>query len=257
MRAVVAVHQETWLTTRAAVGWAAGAVLGPPYFVPGLGRDLAKLGGDLAWGVVFVGLGVGAWRSRATPLGAFGLHLLALLVFYTFYLPATWFLPRYLAPVAVAATLGPATDVARRWNALGRFGAFALVAVPLWNSVAMLRSPVATRAPDEGATAFAADAQAAWALLPPGAVVGSQQSGALAWFAPPGSRVVNLDGVVDREASAALREGRMGEFARDRGVTHLVDWAVHLRIFAARGGATGEAVGKAGRFVVVESAVRP
>ncbi len=63
------------------------------------------------------------------------------------------------------------------------------------------------------------------------AVVGSLQSGALAYYAQGRIRVVNLDGVVDRSARDAIAGGTLADFARARGVTHLADWDFNLQNF--------------------------
>jgi len=64
--------------------------------------------------------------------------------------------------------------------------------------------------------------------LDPEAVVGGFQTGALAYFAPTGIRVVNLDGVVNRDAYRALRERRIFAYLRERRVTFLADWGMNL-----------------------------
>jgi hypothetical protein len=73
------------------------------------------------------------------------------------------------------------------------------------------------------------------AAAPRGAVIGSMQSGALGWFAD-GVRVVNLDGVVDADARRAVATGRLCAFVRERGVTHLADWAMNRELFLSRCG---------------------
>jgi hypothetical protein len=90
-----------------------------------------------------------------------------------------------------------------------------------------------------GAKGYIEPARQVLALAPDGAVVGSLQSGALGWLAPLAKKktsIVNLDGVVDREARAAFRERRLAAFARSRGVTHLCDWEFNVRTFVERSG---------------------
>ena len=57
--------------------------------------------------------------------------------------------------------------------------------------------------------------------FPPGATVGGSQTGAIGYFADR-LRVVNLDGVVNRECYDAMREGRMLDYLRRAGVRDLV-----------------------------------
>ena len=89
----------------------------------------------------------------------------------------------------------------------------------------------------DGAKGYRVPAKQILAAAPSGAVLGALQSGALGYFAAfesRGVRVVNLDGVVDRDAARAFREGTLDQFARDRGITHVVDWPFNLAVFRAR-----------------------
>ena len=54
--------------------------------------------------------------------------------------------------------------------------------------------------------------------------------------------MINLDGVVDPEASRAFREKRLAEYARERGITHIADWPINLRAFVDHSGADPDAV---------------
>ncbi len=58
-------------------------------------------------------------------------------------------------------------------------------------------------------------------LLPPPAVVGAYQSGAVGYFNP---NVVNLDGKVNSAALDAVSRGQFPAFVAARGITHVVDW---------------------------------
>ncbi len=59
-------------------------------------------------------------------------------------------------------------------------------------------------------------------LLPEGARLGAFQSGTLAYASR--HTVVNLDGVVNHQAGAALREGRVMAYALEEGVDCILDW---------------------------------
>ncbi|MGC8838153.1 MAG: ArnT family glycosyltransferase [Anaerolineae bacterium] len=58
--------------------------------------------------------------------------------------------------------------------------------------------------------------------LPPGARLGAFNAGIPGYFA--GFAVVNLDGVVNGEAFAAVRERRVLAYLEEAGITHLLDW---------------------------------
>jgi hypothetical protein len=85
-----------------------------------------------------------------------------------------------------------------------------------------------TRGDIDGITGYRDAALSMFAAAPAGATIGALQSGALGYFCPSGSSVVNLDGVVSRDAHRAYVESRIDERLRARGVTHLADWNVGL-----------------------------
>lgn len=67
-------------------------------------------------------------------------------------------------------------------------------------------------------------------VVPPGARVGCFNAGLVAWMsvtrpegAAPGARIVNLDGVVDSRAFAALRAGRLAAWLDEQGVAYVLD----------------------------------
>jgi hypothetical protein len=192
--------------------------------------------------------GTRRWITHAVVAAA-----LALLVFYTFFLAAPWFYARYLAPVEALVTIPMAAlavtaCTARHLRIVDRSVALAAVALLALIGIGMTvpnvwRDPSLT--PDtglEGAKGYREAAQTVLESVPKGATVGSLQSGALSYYAA-GTRVVNLDGVVDHEAADALREHRLGAFARARGVTAFADWAFNLDAFIERSGVPGLTTG--------------
>jgi hypothetical protein len=72
--------------------------------------------------------------------------------------------------------------------------------------------------------------------FPPGAVVGGSQTGALGYFADR-LKVVNLDGVVNRECYDAMREQRLLDYVRSTGVRDLV-WQDDIELLARESSAT-------------------
>ena len=69
-------------------------------------------------------------------------------------------------------------------------------------------------------------AEALWMneYLPPRSVVGTFQAGIIGYFSK--HRVVNLDGVVNRQAYKALMSKRVGEYIRKEKITHVADWEI-------------------------------
>jgi hypothetical protein len=246
-------HRETGMTLLNQLGWAAGASLGPLYadatdVREGLGSGAPVLGAIAFLALVFM-LARTATASP-TPTSNVAVRVLAgaaiaLLGFYALYLPALWFFRRYLAPVEAVVVVLAAIGVARarrRGGALARAagGAFGLVLVASFVADARLLLVTPNGSADQGhngAKGYASPARAILAAAPPGAVIGSMQSGALMWFADGARiRVVNLDGVVDAEARRALESRRACAFARGRGLTHLADWKLNVDLFLARCG---------------------
>jgi hypothetical protein len=253
---LVAVHHERYLDVGEQMGLAAGQLVGTPlvsakalrsglYENPGLGI--------LAW-LAFVGVvGWIVWRVRRR-IGTYGLALaaagFALLGFYTFVLPAPWFYARYLTLPAALMTVVLAGVAVAAWRArtrrlvdsalvLGTLGLLAAIGIGM-TLPNLWRNPATS--PDvrlEGTKGYREVARSVLASAPGDAVIGSLQSGALQYYAKPPVRVVNLDGVVDREAADALRERTLGQFARERGVTHFADWKFNLDLFLERAGMPG------------------
>lgn len=59
--------------------------------------------------------------------------------------------------------------------------------------------------------------------LPPGTVVGSSQSGALSYFATE-LKVINLDGVVNRDCFNSLQQGTNMDYIRDSEIDYVFGW---------------------------------
>lgn len=251
---LVSIHRSVHLETGEQLGWAAGTVLGAP------AADLARLrewlfdaplAGSVVWSAIAAVLVAGgAWLIRRSsdrpPVVALVAHAVAVLAFYSFVVAAVWFFRRYLAPVQGMVTLLAAVALGVgwvRWRGRPARGLVAVVAAALVLVGAHGSVELLTAQPDgtvdvglHGAKGYRDAAKEILAAVPPGSVVGSLQSGALGWFAGDDVRIVNLDGVVDGEAAEALRDGRLAELARARGVTHLADWQFNIETFLARSG---------------------
>ena len=253
------VYRALGMNVRDQLAWAAGAITGPPLFDStwlreALGSGASGIGCAIAVLIVLALLFV-ALRMRSAPdeMRILALYVATLVLFYSFYLPATWFFRRYLAPASVVAALGCALGIERVWSTGGsrqRAPAVAIMLVSLSASVigyvrlATLTPSITVDQGHHGAKGYREPARQILAMAPPNAVIGSFQSGALGWFADgSGREVVNLDGVVDGEAARAVRERRLAAFAQARGITHLADWQFNARLFVERAGDAGVTLG--------------
>lgn len=268
---IVSVHRGLGLGVTDSLGLAVGRVVGSPVLdLPDLravlddspARAVASAAG------LCVALGAAAlWAGtrrrngiRQLPLLALGLHAVSLVLFYTFLDGAPWFYDRYLVPVAAVCGLVIAVLLGQLWSAAaarrpggalgGVFTAavLAVLVVPAAQTVRLLDSEPegSVDVGYDGAKGYAEVAREVLAKLPPGAVLGSLQTGALAYFAPnaaPGRvQVVNLDGVVDGNAGDALADDRLADYLHQRGVTHFADWP--LNYFVLQSHSTAAEVGQ-------------
>jgi hypothetical protein len=175
---------------------------------------------------------------RLAPTGpAFGFGALLFLA-YALAVFGHWHFPRYLFPLAVPFTLAFAFAV----DALGSDAAGAAPArrskarlaalAALGTASALVLLPPFARlfAPVSGTWGYRPIGEWARRHFPAGTRIGASQSGALGYFADS-LLVVNLDGVVNRDAFVAMREKRALDYVRENGIRWLVwqddvDWLV-------------------------------
>jgi hypothetical protein len=185
-------------------------------------------------------------RDDRLPLAALCVHAGLLALFYSCYLPVVWFFDRYLAAAQLcvcilfglgfARALGPGRAAARL--SAGAAAGLALLCAAVQSARPLVSEPdLAELWAVEGPTGYRRPVRAALAELPPGAIVGALQSGALGYYAGHAFEVVNLDGVVSAPAAAALAENRLLAYATQRGVTHFCDWKLQHDLFVAHAGA--------------------
>jgi hypothetical protein len=149
-------------------------------------------------------------------------------VFYVGIHDVFYYLYRYLAPLlvleVVSVSLG-AASLAARWSRTDgarskAHWARTVTAVLAFAVLLGVRHRVTLpETPDESAE-YRQAALAYRDTLPPGMVVAAPESGALSYYLP--GRVVNADGVCNREAYVAGRDGRLAEFLTERGVTRFI-----------------------------------
>lgn len=166
--------------------------------------------------------------QRLRPL-RFGLFYCIMLFFsYLIFIPARWFFPRYDHPIAIFALIAVVSWLAGLPR-MGRLGQRVLIsgllAVVLLEFILTLRFLVIQPTPNGylGAAQWVNEHLA-------GQVVGSYQSGAIGYWSSDPTKVINLDGVVDRHALQARRERRVAAFLQQRRVAWVVDWEMMINV---------------------------
>jgi hypothetical protein len=221
---------------------ALGRLLGDaPYFAyqnGGLGAAM------LAAGVYYAVTQARSGSRRAWTLAMFTLVICVQMAFYAFYLRAEWFMPRYLGLAEAWAIAMGAHYVAgapRLVHPRKVAGVIALIfAGPALGGelLSFAKGGVAADPGDPCPKAYRAMARQILPQVPDGAVLGALQSGALTYFAPSKLAVVNLDGVVNREAASALAANQAGAYVLRAGVTHLADWSFDVGVLRRAWGST-------------------
>ncbi len=249
---IVEFHRALYLTRAHELDYALNALAlwFPADSLFGAGALSLLLGLVVVGAVVTFGL-----RSLSPGPGRDVLRLLAASAavqwfFYAFYLPAFWFHGRYfhtiglvlcvLAGAAAGRLLAPvAPDDADHpprstWpkQVLG-------VTLLLYLGGALLGVGAFFSRPDQtietgvrGAKGYRDVALEVRERLPAGGVVAAMQSGAIGYYAEGRFAVVNLDGVVNPAAHAAIQERGLGRLLREARVDYFVDWDVNVRMLA-------------------------
>ncbi len=253
VRMQVKYHQVSYLKVHHQMGWAAGTVLGGPFFDAKRLQEWLLKNAIPGWALgllvfaTFLTVIIWLYKTHkgAAPWLAWTAHGGIIFAFYAFYLPALWFFRRYLHQTHAVITVMIALGLGELWKRRARlraspfvFSLFGLgLGLSLFQSCQWIwANPSMT--PDvslHGAKGYREVTRDILGFLPQNAVIGAFQSGALAYYAPDRS-VVNLDGVVDGQAERAIRNGQLGEYARSRGVTYFVDWPFNYRAFVYFGG---------------------
>ena len=246
VHAIVEVHRGGYLTTPLALGWAAGSVLGAPFFVaPGICEFASAdpVFGVGLWLLVVLLVLLATHRLLVRRMGwlspytALAASCVCVFSFYSLYLPALWFFHRYFAPIHALAALcvGVAVSLTLRRVEKSRWArasvwllsplAFLLV---VKTGLLLVVAPKATIDHGlHGAKGYREAARDVLALVPRDGVVGAFQSGALAYYADACPQVVGLDGVVDPSAARAVVDRTLTDYAASRGVTYFADWPLN------------------------------
>jgi hypothetical protein len=188
--------------------------------------------------VAAVGLAV-AWRQtrparpsaacaaiapRAITRRVLAIYLVLFAIGYTWYAPTHWYFNRYLTAPILLTTVVLLAE-ATRWIAGGngrRRMATAAIAVAIvacqlaqWRFFARLRW---SDAPPGG---FLAAWEALAPHIGPDQRVGAFQAGIYGYFS--GRDIVNLDGKVNQDAAAALRDGRLDAYIRALNLRYVIE----------------------------------
>lgn len=103
--------------------------------------------------------------------------------------------------------------------------------------------------------AFRAAGEIAKGLSSSGSRIGAFNAGALSAWAAPGTTVINLDGVVNHSAIAALRSRSLADYIDTNGIVFIVDLETSLAFYDAIGG--GSLEGRLERIETIPSGFGP
>ncbi len=169
------------------------------------------------------------WVRKLWPIWLFAILLL---LTYNTYILAYWFFVRYFYPVTWVMTImwaailtATAVFLHRRWQKpLSQVSIFIGFIVLIWFLPGL--GKLMFQSPEQGGYYNIA----VWAneTLPPDAVLGSAQTGALTYWARPDMTVINMDGVANPDAYAALKAGNQMAYLREQGITHIVNWPINM-----------------------------
>ena len=181
---------------------------------------------------------VWAFRARRT-LGAVWWAAGLMVAAYSFYAFGAWFFFRYLYVAEVCMLLAGAAlferlAKGRRWLAWATAAAFLIVIV---NGFVLRSQPNDFQLFNYDLIKRALDAKA-----PAGARAGTFQTGYVGYFSPD-REVMNLDGVVNPKAYAALREGGIYPYLKSERIEYVADFGnIVDRLLVPRLGANPAAV---------------
>jgi hypothetical protein len=157
-----------------------------------------------------------SFRMRA--LRPFLFFSIALLVYYTFFLCAPWFIPRYLQPGRIVWSIFVAASVSVLWQMKPRFARPALLVLAVLGLLFSISGYRNRYLPHPTSYEFYEMGQ--WAKQRPQEKIGMLQSGIASFIAP---NVINLDGKVNFEALRSHQQGRLAEYLRTGQFTYIAD----------------------------------
>ena len=189
------------------------------------------------------GIGEGAWRGFARVAGTCA----ALWVpAYAFGSLGQWWFSRYFSPLFLFCAILSGTSLDRLGEGLAclrRLGGRRFVALVFCVQALFFAAQVPEtflrHKPNLNVSEYVQAARVLGGSVPPGSRTGAFQSGTLGYFAR--TQVLNLDGVVNRDAARALREKRMVLYIQDEGIDAVMDWPWILEALLERRSPQGAA----------------
>jgi hypothetical protein len=176
-------------------------------------------------------------------------YLLLTAVGYVFYAPVHWYFNRYLAPAILLTCAWLLVEVGRfRAGPRARAVAVALGLAVVACQLAEGRFFARLRWTDTPPSGFLASWTTLGAGVDPRARIGAFQAGIYGYFS--GRDIINLDGKVNQDAYAAVRDRRLHEYVRAQGIRYILDVEWMLQTFWLRyappGSVSYRSVGGAG-----------
>lgn len=160
-------------------------------------------------------------------------------VFYVFYLPAFWFFDRYLyfflifSLIALASLLTNLIQNEKIWiKSIGLFLVITIIISYLFGTIKFFNKPDETpytKIP--GPKGYREIAMSILNELPDSSVIGAMQSGALNYYSNGRVKVLNLDGVVNKEAFSCLKEKNLRRYVEKNKMKYFADWPINGYMF--------------------------
>lgn len=198
------------------------------------------------------------WKFRAhfASFSLLFLFCITLFLAYTLHVLAYWFFDRYLFPLMLGFVVLVCCGIDYALNELGesRRKVAVAIAVPIIvlgcllnpRMIDLFFAPPDPHAGYRNAGLWARD------FFPPEFSVGSGQTGAIAYYRK-GFHVVNLDGVVNDEAFAALRQRTIMDYVRAQKIDAVIGWPADIEFLKKNSTGFRE---EELRFVTVAEGVR-
>jgi len=176
-----------------------------------------------------------------SPLNFLWIMSLGLLFLYSFYVPAHWFFKRYYYPVIFILVMywGVLFDMIfsimsqkLKMPKIVSTALFVLFGGIMFysglQSFLFARPDSAVGCDSDGCSGYYQVALWIQDQVADGDIIGSYQSGALGYFLAD-NRVINLDGVVNGEALAALKNNSAFEYIRSEDINFVADWNINIK----------------------------
>ena len=205
-----------------------------PWLYPELLRTAATRlvpGHDLLWRMAIAALlfgaalvvAVRAWRVVTPVLSTWFCAVAVLAGVYVVLFWPSYFYGRYTALLVLFSI----PVLAAGFHALA-FPRVPAVAVLAGSATLFLATAGLTLHRGEAGNTFSVTARVVETQIPPSETVGAFSSGVLGYFF---DNVVNLDGKVNAQAMRARREGRLGRYINESGISVLLDWRQTIETF--------------------------